>query len=121
MKVFVMRILLCILMSSVAVTVLGQNVDDKSILIEKEVVSETTIVLKSIANNSGYDARVVIKNGPKEVAEVIIAKGDKIICSYECTRVSAYSLTSEGNSSSPIIWNTPKTSREWAKIPSLRH
>ena len=120
MKVFVMRILLCILMSSVAVTVLGQNVDDKSILIEKEVVSETTIVLKSIANNSGYDARVVIKNGPKEVAEVIIAKGDKIICSYECTRVSAYSLTLEGNSSSPIIWNTPKTSREWAKIQEQR-
>lgn len=99
-------------MINVSIITFAQIVSDKTVIIDKIVISESVIRLKGVTNNSGYDIEVIVG---KESAK--IRKGESLSFDIECTRISA-SPIGEGaaNGGGGVIWNEKKTASEWKKL-----
>ncbi len=117
MKKTIKRCLISILMMNLSIVVLAQVISEKTILIDKTLLSESTIRLLGITNNSGYDIQIITNYGPKKVTECKIRKGETFSFNEECTHIQANPL-GEGaaNVGGGTIWNKNKTADEWKKL-----
>lgn len=110
------RYIVGILMMNISIIVLAQAVSDKTIIIDKTVISESTIRLERVTNKSGYDIEIITENGSKRTSDTV-RKGESHQFNIECTRVLANSIgQGAANGGGGAIWNEKKTSAEWGKL-----
>ena len=107
-----------ILMLNMSIIMLAQAVSDKTIIIDKNVISESTIRLERVTNKSGYDIEIITRNGVEQRPSVKIRKGEsQLFNNIECTRVQANPIgQGAANGGGGTIWNEKKTSAEWGKL-----
>ena len=75
-----------ILMLYMSIIMLAQAVSDKTIIIDKNVISESTIRLERVTNKSGYDIEIITRNGVEQRPSVKIRKGEsQLFNNIECT------------------------------------
>ena len=101
-----------ILMLNMSIIMLAQAVSDKTIIIDKNVISESTIRLERVTNKSGYDIEIITRNGVEQRPSVKIRKGEsQLFNNIECTRVQANPIgQGAANGGGGTIWNEKKTS-----------
>ena len=121
MRKTIKRCLVSILIMNVSIGFFAQTVSDKTIKIDKTVISESAIRLESITNNSGYDIQITTRNGSKKVTECKIRKGEQYLLNEECTSIQANPLD-EGavNGGGGFIWNKKKSAIEWEKLQECK-
>ena len=90
----------------------AQDIKENDIIIEKEILSESTIKLLSIANNGNQDIQVSIKTNAHPRRERIDA-GSKMNFNIECVSIQASVVGGSGGKS---LWNKNKTKKEWKKL-----
>ena len=111
------RCIVGILMMNISIIMLAQSVSDKTILIDKIVISESTIWLERVTNKSGYDVEIITRNGIKQNPSFEIRKGESRLLNIECTRVQANPIgKGAANGGGGTIWNEKRTSVEWDKL-----
>lgn len=111
------RCIICMLMMNLSNIVLAQDVSDKTVLLDKVVISESAIRLEGIINKSGHDVEIKIQNGTEQRTSIKIRKGESHPFDLECTRVQANPIGQDvANGGGGIIWNEKKTGIEWNKI-----
>lgn len=111
------RCIVGILMMNISIIVLAQAVSDKTIIIDKTVISESTIRLERVTNKSGYDIEIITRNGTELRSPFKIRKGKSHPFNIECTRVQANSIgQGTANGGGRTIWNEMNTSVEWGKL-----
>ena len=69
------RCIVGILLMNISIIVLAQAVSDKTIIIDKTVISKSTIRLERITNKSGYDIEIITRNGTEQRSPFKIRKG----------------------------------------------
>ncbi len=107
---------------SVCIVSYSQGINENNVLVEKKILTETTISLESITNNSPYDIEVII-HGSKGViiSKVKIKKGDintfdtNIVC--ESINVVPTGTTQSVGGS---IWNKAKTKKAWNELQEYK-
>ena len=111
------RCIVGILMMNISIIALAQAVSDKTIIIDKTIISKSTIRLERVTNKSGYDIEIITKNGSEQRSSFKIRKGENHQLNIECTRIQANPI-GEGaaNGGGGTIWNEKKTSLEWDKL-----
>ena len=110
------RCIVGILMMNISIIVLAQAVSDKTIIIDKTVISKSTIRLERITNKSGYDIEIITRNGTEQ-RPFKIRKGESHPFNIECTRIQASPIgQGAADGGGGIIWNEKKTSAEWDKL-----
>lgn len=109
------RCILCILLMNVSIISFAQDVSEKTVIIDKTVISKSTIRLKRIKNNSGYDIEVITKNGTERRSPIEIPKGESRTFDIECTVIQANPLRAV-NGGGGTIWTTKMASDEWDKL-----
>ena len=111
------RCIVGILMMNISIIVLAQAVSDKTIIIDKTVISKSTIRLERITNKSGYDIEIITRNGTEQRSPFKIRKGESHPFNIECTRIQANPIgQGAADGGGGIIWNEKKTSAEWDKL-----
>lgn len=114
------RCIVGILMMNISIIVLAQAVSDKTIIIDKTVISESTIRLERVTNKSGYDIEIITRNGTGLRSLFKIRKGESHPFhpfNIECTRVQANFIgQGAANGGCITIWDEKKTSAEWGKL-----
>lgn len=112
----VKRCIFCILLMNVSIISFAQDVSEQTIEIVKTVISESTIRLERVTNNSGYDIEVITRNGKEQRNPVKIPKGgSKSFNNIECTRIQANPLGA-ANGGGGNIWNERMASSEWNEL-----
>lgn len=109
------RCILCILLMNVSIISFAQDVSEKTVIIDKTVISKSTIRLKRIKNNSGYDIEVITKNGTERRSPIEIPEGESRTFDIECTVIQANPLRAV-NGGGGTIWTTKMASDEWDKL-----
>lgn len=93
-----------------------QSVNDKSIILEKSVISESSIFLQSINNLSGYNVEIIIRNVADETKSFVIKKGEKQIFNIECSIIQAIPIgAGTSDAGGGTIWSKSKTALQWSK------
>ena len=111
------RCIVGILMMNISIIVLAQAVSDKTIIIDKTVISESAIRLERVTNKSGYDIEIITRDGTELRSPFKIRKGESHPFNIECTRVQANPIgQGAANGGGGTIWNEKKTSAEWGKL-----
>lgn len=115
MKTLLSRCFFSILMICVVIPLWGQGTK-RNIKIDKEVISESVIKLKSITNNNDFDVEIIIKtdNG-SERREIISQKGSIQFEDLESHRILAYPKGTP-HQDGGVIWGTTDTRKEWEKL-----
>ncbi|WP_455663861.1 hypothetical protein [Phocaeicola sp.] len=93
----------------VAFTIQAQEVDRSTILLNKVVISETTILLQGITNKSSENVRISIDG--KE--DTVVGSGKSVSYGRECKFVSAAAV---GGSENVRLWTKEDTAGEWRKM-----
>lgn len=100
---------------NVSIISFAQDVSEKTVIIDKTVISKSTIRLKRIKNNSGYDIEVITKNGTERRSPIEIPEGESRTFDIECTVIQANPLRAV-NGGGGTIWTTKMASDEWDKL-----
>lgn len=110
-KIF--KIYLISIFLSVCNNLFAQDINNQTVIVDKKVLSESTIRLNSITNNSGYDIEVNITT-PVGTKTVKILKGNKTVINIGCTR---FQIQPYGTSQSvgSILWTKKQTKALWDK------
>lgn len=112
MRTLLKTILLSTLLLVGVLDATAQEIKENDIIIEKEILSESTIKLLSIANNGVQDIQVYIKTTSYPRRERIDA-GSKLYFNVECISIQASIVGGSGGKS---LWNKNKTQKEWKKL-----
>lgn len=93
----------------------GQNVNEKSIKLDMDIISESRIILHSVTNESGVDVRITVRDGKKTMAEKDLSKDQTLSLEVECTVVQAYPI-GVSSGSGGTIWAPRYTKAAWAQM-----
>ncbi len=99
---------------SISTVFYAQKLNEQTVRLTKEVVSESTILLKSITNESGYDIKINIKKDGISIATTEIKNGESKKIHQQCDVVSASVQGSVQGGSFPL-WDKKKTKAAWKK------
>ncbi len=98
----------------------SQGINENNVLVEKNVITETTISLESITNNSPYDIEVTIRGNKGVISRVKIKKEDKYTFdNIACENIYAAS-TGTSQSVGSSIWNKAKTKKAWKELQEYK-
>ena len=110
------RCVISIFMMIVPLLAFCQSVNDKSIILEKSVISESSIFLKSINNLSGYNVEIIIRNDKGETNSFKINRGEKQALNIECSIIQAIPIgVGTSDAGGGTIWSKSKTALQWSK------
>lgn len=117
MRKTIKRGLVSILMMTISVLVSAQAVNRNTVIIKKDVISDSTIMLKGVTNKSKYDIEIITYNGAEKRESVKIVKGQSLPFNIICTRIQA-NPTGEGavNESGGTIWNKTMAAEAWKNL-----
>ena len=116
MKRIIMRFLVGLLMIHIPFLVIAQEVNEETVKIEKDLISESVIRLKKVTNNSGSDVRINIKNSAGQWRLLTdIQKGKSHNCDIKCVSVRAEKLGQGATHGGGriTIWKESMTKDEW--------
>lgn len=108
-------------MINISILVLAQVVSEKTVLLDKLVISGFAIRVEAITNQSGYDIEIITNNGWEQRSSLKIRKGETQSINLECTRIQANPI-GEGAATGGggIIWDERKTAVEWSKLQKVK-
>lgn len=117
MKSYRKLIISTVLFLIACVASVAQSINENTIKLDKELVSESRILLHSITNVCGVDVRIAVRDNKKIVKEENLADGETLSIEVECTTVQAFPIgVSSGNGGT--IWAPRHTKSEWNAMMS---
>ena len=103
----------------VSIVSYSQGINENNVLVKKNVITETTISLESITNNSPYDIELTIRGNNGKITKVKIKKGDTYFDNIACENIYAAS-TGTSQSVGSSIWNKAKTKKAWEELQEYK-
>ncbi|MBR2400223.1 MAG: hypothetical protein IKB03_00510 [Tidjanibacter sp.] len=113
MMKIVSRTLMCAVMVIMAINTYAQSVNNSPVLLEKTIISESTIMLHKVTNTCEHWIEVSLYNGAKRSGRQRIEKGETFTFNQECERVDLNSAT---GSVQGTLWNKADTAAEWRRL-----
>ena len=114
-KNVIKRCMLSIFLMNLSIVVFAQAISAETVEMAIELKSETTVLLKSVTNNSGCDINIII-NGPTiKDNKTEIKIGERIDFSpvVECSNIS---VVTTDNTEQRVFWSKGKIKKEWDRI-----
>ena len=109
------KCVLSIFLMNLSIVVFAQAISAETVKMAIDLKSETTVLLKSVTNNSGCDINIII-NGPTikdNKTEVKIGERIDFSPVVECSNIS---VVTTDNTEQRVFWSKGKIKKEWDRI-----